>query len=209
MFLNIESLREMIAVEDTRTRILRSAVKAVRQYGLEGVRIQNISDLAGLTPGALYRYFKSKDELMKACFFYVDRQVAALYDHYEPDPALLASDPVAAVKTLWLPYFRFLTARPDEAVFYYRFRDSANFPAFNKQRDISYFSHFLGITDIFMRQLPGLKRLNCDLLSMHMIAATVHYAKYVAEDLLPNTAETEDVVFRLLVTGLSAYLTPY
>lgn len=43
-------------------------MKAVRQYGLEGVRIQNISELAGLSPGALYRYFESKDQLMLECF---------------------------------------------------------------------------------------------------------------------------------------------
>jgi len=183
-------------------------MKAVRQYGLEGVRIQNISDLAGLTPGALYRYFKSKDELMTACFYYVDRQVAALYDHYEPDPALLASDPAAAVKTLWQPYFHFWRDRPDETVFYHRFRDSASFPDFDKTRDISYFSNFLGITDRFMRALPDLKQLDCNLLSMHMIAGTVHYAKFVAEGLLPNTLETEDVVFQLLVSGLTPYLTP-
>jgi len=183
-------------------------MKAVRQYGLEGVRIQNISDLAGLTPGALYRYFKSKEVLMEACFFYVDKQIAALYDHFELDPMLLVSDPVAAVKRLWLPYFRFLTAHPDETVFYHRFRDSAKFPAFDKQRDVSYFSSFIGITGRFMRLLPGLNRLNCDLLSMHMLSCTVHYAKFVAEGLLPADTKTEDEVFQLLVTGLSTYLKP-
>lgn len=30
--------------------------KTVRQYGMEGVRIQKISELAGVSPGALYRY---------------------------------------------------------------------------------------------------------------------------------------------------------
>ncbi len=35
-------------------RIISAAMKAVRQYGLEGVRIQNISKLAGVSPGALY-----------------------------------------------------------------------------------------------------------------------------------------------------------
>ncbi len=60
-------------LEDTRTRIIYATMKAVRQYGLEGVRIQNVSDLAGITPGALYRYFDSKDQLIVECFTYVDK----------------------------------------------------------------------------------------------------------------------------------------
>ena len=55
-------------------RIISAAMKAVRQYGLEGVRIQNISKLAGVSPGALYRYFDSKEQLMMECFTYVDKQ---------------------------------------------------------------------------------------------------------------------------------------
>lgn len=203
-----QSLRGMVSVEDTRTRIVRSAMKAVRQYGLEGVRIQNISDLAELTPGALYRYFNSKDDLMKACFFHVDRQVAALYDHFELDPILLVSDPAAAVKKLWLPYYRFWIAHPDETVFYHRFMDSAKFPEFNKRRDISYFAAFDGMVSRFLRMLPGLNRLNHHLLWLQVLTGTVVHAKYVVEGVLPNTAETEEEIFQLMMFGLSAYLKP-
>ena len=49
-------------------------MKAVRQYGLEGVRIQNVSELAEISPGAIYRYFESKDQLLVECFIYVDKQ---------------------------------------------------------------------------------------------------------------------------------------
>ncbi|MDE6893296.1 MAG: TetR/AcrR family transcriptional regulator, partial [Lachnospiraceae bacterium] len=51
-------------MDDTKTRIIFAAMKAVRQYGLEGMRIQNVSDLAEISPGALYRYFDSKDQLI-------------------------------------------------------------------------------------------------------------------------------------------------
>ena len=49
--------RDVMVLDDTKTRIIFAAMKAVRQYGLEGVRIQNVSELAGISPGALYRYF--------------------------------------------------------------------------------------------------------------------------------------------------------
>ena len=132
-------------MDDTRTRIIFAAMKAVRQYGLEGMRIQNVSDLAGVSPGALYRYFESKDQLILESFQYVDKQAAAIFEHLKFNPLLMVTDPMGAVKSLWLPYFRFWVSHPDETVFYHRFRDSAFFPKYDKSRDISYFGTFIGI----------------------------------------------------------------
>lgn len=195
-------------MDDTRTRILSAAMKAVRQYGLEGVRIQNISELAGLSPGALYRYFDSKDQLMLECFTYVDKQAAAIFNSISFDPLSLCADPMGAVKQLWLPYFRFWTAHPDETVFYHRFRDSTFFPAYDRVRDASYFKAFVEMVRAFMTTFPDLRRLDQNLLWLHVLTVTVLYAKYVVEGVLPNDEQTEETVFRLLTTGLSGYLKP-
>ena len=198
----------MVILDDTKNSIISAAIKAVRQYGLEGVRIQNVSDLAGISPGALYRYFDSKEELILACFTYVDRQAAAIFEHLELKPLTLLIDPVGAVKRLWQPYFRFWVAHPDETVFYHRFRDSASFPKYDKSRDISYFENFIGIVQTFKKLFPDLNRINQDLLWLHVLTSTVMYAKYVVEGILPDDQETEEMIFQLLITGLSGYLKP-
>lgn len=195
-------------MDDTKIRIMSAAMKAVRQYGLEGMRIQNVSDLAGISPGALYRYFESKDQLIIECFTYVDRQAAAIFDQLSFNPLTMLVDPIGAVKKLWLPYFRFWVAHPDETVFYHRFRDSAFFPKYDRSRDVGYFSVFIGMVRSFKEVFPGLDRMNQDLLWLHILTSTVMYAKYVAEGVLPANQETEDAVFQLLTSGLSAYLKP-
>ena len=195
-------------MDDTKIRIMSAAMKAVRQYGLEGMRIQNVSDLAGISPGALYRYFESKDQLIIECFTYVDRQAAAIFDQLSFNPLTMLVDPIGAVKKLWLPYFRFWVAHPDETVFYHRFRDSAFFPKYDRSRDVGYFSVFIGMVRSFKEVFPGLDRMNQDLLWLHILTSTVMYAKYVAEGVLPANQETEDTVFQLLTCGLSAYLKP-
>lgn len=195
-------------MDDTKTRIISATIKAVRQYGLEGVRIQNVSRLAGISPGALYRYFDSKDQLIIECFTYVDKQAADIFEHLEFNPLNMLVDPVGAIKSLWLPYFRFWVAHPDETVFYHRFRDSAIFPEYDKKRDASYFETFAGMVRTFRKVFPGLKHINQDLLWLHVLTSTVMYAKYVVEGVLPNTTETEETIFQLLTTGLSGYLKP-
>lgn len=196
-------------MDDTRAKILSATMKAVRRYGLEGTRIQNISELAGLSPGAMYRYFKSKDELMVACFASVDQQAAAIFDHLKFNPLLMLTDPMGAVRSLWVPYFRFWVSHPDETVFYHRFRDSAAFPEFYKTYDSgSYFKTFGGMVRAFMNTFPSLRGINQDLLWLHVLTSTVMYAKYVVEGSLPNTQETEDTVFQFISVGLSGYLRP-
>ena len=195
-------------MDDTKTRIIFAAMKAVRQYGLEGMRIQNVSDLAEISPGALYRYFDSKDQLIVECFTYVDRQVAEIFEHLKLNPLTMIANPLEAVKSLWQPYFRFWVAHPDETVFYHRFRDSAFFPKYDKSRDVTYFNTFIGMVQLFKKLFPNLNQINQDLLWLHVLTSTVMYAKYVVEGTLPNNQETEDTVFQLLTTGLSGYLRP-
>lgn len=195
-----------MTLDDTKTRIIFAAMKAVRQYGLEGVRIQNVSELAGISPGAIYRYFDGKDQLLIECFTYVDKQAAEIFEHLRFNPLTMLTDPMKAVKKLWLPYFRFWTSHPDETVFYHRFRDSTFFPKYDKSRDITYFKTFIGMVHAFKKVFPSLDQINQDLLWLHVLTSTVMYAKYVVEGILPDNQETEDTVFQLLTTGLSGYL---
>lgn len=197
-----------MTLDDTRTRIILAAIKAVRQYGLEGVRIQNVSELAGVSPGAIYRHFDGKEQLLVECFTYVDKQAAEIFEHLKFNPLTMLTDPMKAVKGLWLPYFRFWTSHPDETVFYHRFRDSAFFPKYDKNRDVAYFKTFIKMVQAFKKAFPSLDRINQDLLWLHVLTSTVMYAKYVVEDVLPNNQETEETVFQLLSSGLSGYLRP-
>lgn len=193
-------------MSDTRQKIISAAITAVRQYGIEGVRIQSISDLAGITPGAVYRHFKGKDELLIECFTYVDKQVAELFNHITFNPITLITNPMKAVYKLWQPYFRFWVNHPDETVFYHRFRDSASFHEFDQKRDASYFGTFSEMVAAFQSIFPKLVRINNDILWLHVLTITVLYAKNVVEGVLPDNKDTEDTVFQLITTGLKGYL---
>ena len=195
-------------MDNTRTRIIYAAMAAVRQYGLEGVRIQQVSEFAGITPGAIYRHFASKEQLLIECFTYVDKQAAEIFEHLQFNPLAMLTDPMGAVKELWQPYFRFWVAHPDETIFYHRFRDSVFFPKYDRTRDVTYFNKFIGMVRAFKMVFPRLDRINQDLLWLHVLTSTVMYAKYVVEGTIPNNQETEDTVFQLLTTGLSGYLKP-
>lgn len=100
----------------------------------------------------------------------------------------------------------FRTAHPDETIFYHPFRDSAFFPKYDKVRDLAHFNTFIEMVRLFKKAYPALDRINQDLLWYHVLTSTIMYTKYIAEGALPNDQETEDTIFQLLTTGLSACL---
>jgi AcrR family transcriptional regulator len=53
--------------EAKRLEILRRAAAAFRDHGFHGAGMREIAAAVGLTPGALYYYFRDKDDLLYVC----------------------------------------------------------------------------------------------------------------------------------------------
>lgn len=63
--LRIEEETEKITLS-TRDKILNAALEVFADKGLHGATVVEIANAAGITGGALYRYFDSKEEIFKA-----------------------------------------------------------------------------------------------------------------------------------------------
>src|SRR6185437_9035084 len=55
-----------IQVDDNRRAVLAAAGRLFRQRGFDAVSVSEVMTAAGLTHGAFYGYFRSKDELVAA-----------------------------------------------------------------------------------------------------------------------------------------------
>src|ERR1700678_3208730 len=56
--------------EENRCSLLRAASRLFREKGIDGVGVAEIAKQAGLTHGALYKHFPSKDALAAEAFYY-------------------------------------------------------------------------------------------------------------------------------------------
>ena len=54
-------------LEARRQSILAAATKLFTQKGIAAATMAEIADEAGISPGAIYRYFENKDELARGC----------------------------------------------------------------------------------------------------------------------------------------------
>ena len=72
--------------EETRDSILRSAEAEFAEFGYEKASLRHICANAGVTTGALYFFFKDKDDLfMSVIAPVVNRMEDILSDHYDAE----------------------------------------------------------------------------------------------------------------------------
>eukprot|EP00439_Symbiodinium_sp_Y106_P088333 s1_g869.t1 len=59
---------KQVRAEKTRDGLIRAAIDVVRKAGYENARIQDISDRAGVTPGAILYHFRNLETLLMEAF---------------------------------------------------------------------------------------------------------------------------------------------
>src|SRR5438045_3562156 len=71
---NIRAVPQRSTSEETRRQILDTALTLFRKDGFEETTIRDIADAAGLSLGAAYYYFKSKEALVGAYYEFVQQE---------------------------------------------------------------------------------------------------------------------------------------
>jgi|AGTN01.1.fsa_nt_gi Transcriptional regulator len=66
--------------KSTKEKIFDAAVDLFAERGYDGVSIRDIGQAAGITEGAVYRHYASKDDILEAIFSYVEARI------YSPPP---------------------------------------------------------------------------------------------------------------------------
>jgi AcrR family transcriptional regulator len=83
--------------QDTRGKILFAAFREVHLNGFQAASIQNIINSAGVTKGALYHYFSSKDEIGYALF---DEIFSKYIESTFIEPLAQTRDPITTLTNL-------------------------------------------------------------------------------------------------------------
>jgi TetR/AcrR family transcriptional repressor of nem operon len=76
---------------ETHTKILKVAARKFRELGLDGIGVANVMKQAGVTVGAFYKHFKSRDELVVEALGTAFKDLDAWEEHAETLPQVLES----------------------------------------------------------------------------------------------------------------------
>ncbi|MGX1675482.1 TetR/AcrR family transcriptional regulator [Streptomyces sp. NPDC055400] len=70
----------MTAITKTTEKIVEGAIRAVGRYGVRKFSMSDVYTETGVSRGTLYRYFKSKEQVLEAIGEYVERTLHAALD---------------------------------------------------------------------------------------------------------------------------------
>ena len=99
---------------DTKQEVIfRTTLELVSELGLKGTTISQISKRAKLSPGIIYYYFSSKDEILHK--LYRDLESAFIEAINVDDP--LSMPILECYEHLWLQTYRFAVANPEALIF--------------------------------------------------------------------------------------------
>lgn len=189
-------------MEDRRQKIMQSAIRGVRQFGLEGLSMKVVSGLSGANVSIIYTLFNNKEDLLRCCFEEIDRRIAEIFQRVRVEPLDVQREPEREIRRVWTGYYRYLVEHPDETVFYIRYRSTVSFAEYDRMRDRSHYRALLETARLFDGQYHIFSRIQPELLWFHFLTNTAAWAKHVVEGLLPNDAQTQESIFQLELRGL-------
>ncbi len=103
-----------------RDEILHATLALIPQHGLTGLRISHIAKQAKCSPGIIYHYFASKDEIILSLGALVMTEFGqALNTDY-----LLTLPTFDRLKQAWLNIFHYFASHPDKTLFFEQFKNS-------------------------------------------------------------------------------------
>lgn len=92
--------RKQQAIE-TRSRILKCALKLFEENGYDRVSIQDIADASQTSVGSIYHYFRSKEEMAVQVTEYLDERYASYYESLMTE---VSYKNMGALEKLWAFY---------------------------------------------------------------------------------------------------------
>ncbi len=110
------------SVDDRRAHVLEAALRVFEEKGLEGANMRSIAREAGYTPGALYFYYASQEEIYADLLSHSLRRLHAATCEAGAE-FTNGTDPRALVVARALAFYDYYATRPDElSLGFYLFR---------------------------------------------------------------------------------------
>ena len=100
---------KIIDHEKRRAELAATAVAIFAQHGFEETAMRDIAEAAGVAKGSLYRYFKSKDDLLS----YITQDLVAAFDRSTRETITSIDDPEEKLRRFVGEFVHVITLFPD------------------------------------------------------------------------------------------------
>jgi len=100
--------RRRMDAGERQDEIVRTALDLAAKHGVESVTTQDMADALGLTQGAIFRHFPTKDDIWLAAIHWVRGRLMKVVD----SAAIKGKDPLDALERMFFAHVAFIARHP-------------------------------------------------------------------------------------------------
>lgn len=103
-----EPVRKRLGADERREEIIRVTLALAAEQGVDDVTTQDMAQAMGVTQGAVFRHFPSKDAIWLAVMQWVRERMMSVLGH----AASLGHDPLDALQRMFFAHIDFIAGHP-------------------------------------------------------------------------------------------------
>lgn len=184
-----------------RSQLMDGAIKAVSEYGLEGLTTRSIQLYSGIKDAYIYRYFEDKEDLLRKTFIKIDIALSNAITDESKGLNISSVGEKQKCSALWRACWNYFVSHPDECKFYVRYYYSTYFQsqAAAEHNDLCK-NLLLAINSAL--SWDG----SCRMVVNQILDTILSNSVKVANGELENSEQTTELAFKAAYTILCTYL---
>ena len=192
-----------------RADIMRAAIELVAEDGISAVTTRHVARRAGVSDGLMYRFFKSKEELLISCLYQITDEITEYLHGFMEIQAETVTEYKREVRARWNVFFSCLLEHVSETLFFHEYANSASMMKLTREGKFQ-------ITD-FTRMLAerlGAANLQFTRVSeedipyfwLYFIHVSMLFAVRIIRGELPDTEKSRDKIWEMIANGISSFI---
>lgn len=159
-------------MSDKRADILDASLKLISEHGFHGTPMSLIAEEAAVGAGTIYRYFESKEALIKELFLEVKGDISqAMLESFTPEAGT-----EEIFRKIWLNTFNYCVKNPQEMIFLEQYHNSPFQTPETEAITLEYLAPAVSVLQAAVKS-GEIKDLPFEMMSAFVYDVTVAFAK--------------------------------
>ena len=186
--------------EEAERIIMDTTMKIIAKNGLASFSMRQITDECGINESLMYRYFETKENLLKQCYEVLYQKIIAVHKDVDVDKPR-RGEVIEAFHKMYIEMINLLISEDYRTLFYYEYCEYLNIKT---EHDV--FEKNTVLKDIMNELKVVVPSTITDeegrILIYYLVDMTSCFAKRIIRKNLPNNDETKEYIWRILKAGI-------
>lgn len=196
-------------LETRKASIIDMTMKVASEVGLDVMTVNQVAKKAGISEALIFKYFISKDQLLRECYYTVAQQLIDFANQFDILEEFSLTEARDYMHDLWEKSFNYCAELDYRILYFLRFRETKLFLSMEEESREFFREGMMKYLDLF-RIMDNMFQMDWEetgrLSMLFGLGISGLFLKRIIAHSIENTQEVRDMIWRLQWYGLSGGL---